>query len=75
MKIIYYLLIFLLAGAIIGYLYGLNYQPNCPIDSETGMRTECMGDPNVYGNIGLIYGAIIGIIIGYIIGFFINRKK
>ncbi len=75
MKIGYYILIFLLIGAVIGYIYGSSYQPNCPINPDTGIITECMGDPATYQNVGTIIGAIVGIILGAGVGWIVNSKK
>lgn len=75
MKIGHYILIFLVIGAIIGFALGLYYQPSCPIDPSTGMRTECMGDPRSYGITGAILGALIGTVIGLILGKIVKKKK
>jgi len=62
-----YAIIFGLIGLVIGYFYGFNYYaPTCPIDEATGMITECMGDPYIYGQFFGIIEAVIGIIIGLI---------
>ena len=75
MKTIYFVLIFLILGAIVGSIIGLNYQPTCSVDPVTEEIAACMGDPRTYYAIGAIIGSVSGIIIGFIIGLILNRKK
>jgi len=65
----------LLIGAIVGFIWGSYFQPTCPIDSDTGQITDCMGDPGTYKAIGSITGTIVGVIIGLIVSFFVKSKK
>jgi len=69
MKLVYYILIFFVLGAIIGFVWGSNYQPDCPNDPTV----KCAASPNTPYIFGAI-GGVIGIVDGFAVGYFINSK-